>query len=68
MTHEPALNPIVIHPSTDVAITRRDLFAAHAINGLLSAMVQDNRSSNIEHLVVEAARIADQLITELEIV
>jgi len=60
-------NPVVIHPSEDVAITRRDFFAAHALNGLLSAIAHDGRSNNIEHLVVEAVRIADQLITELEI-
>ena len=62
------INPILTYPDNQTApISRRDFFAAHAINGLLSAIAQDCRSNNIEHLVVEAVRIADQMITELQI-
>ena len=60
------INPIMIYPENQTTIiSRRDFFAAHALNGLLQGLYGD-QPTRLDYIVTEAARIADDLIFKLD--
>jgi len=60
------INPILIYPDNQTApISRRDFFAAHALNGLLQGLYGD-QPKRLDYIVTEAVRIADDLIFKLD--
>jgi len=59
------INPILIHPENQTIISRRDFFAAHALNGLLQGLYGD-QPKRLDYIVTEAVRIADDLIFKLD--
>ena len=58
------INPILIYPENQT-ISRRDFFAAHALNGLLQGLYGD-QPKRLDYIVTEAVRIADDLILKLD--
>jgi len=58
-------NPILIYPDNQTIISRRDFFAAHALNGLLQGLYGD-QPWQLPAVVTEAVVIADFLIDKLD--
>ena len=60
------INPILIYPDNQTApISRRDFFAAHALNGLLQGL-HGKQPWQLPNVVTEAVVIADFLIDKLD--
>ena len=55
--------PAIVYP--DTVITRRDFFAAHALNGLLQGLYSD-QPKRLDYIVDESVRLADDLISKLD--
>ena len=60
-----AMNPLFSHTEDEPIISRRDFFAAHALNGLLQGLYGD-QPKRLDYIVTEAVRIADDLIYKLD--
>ena len=60
-----AMNPLFSHTEDEPIISRRDFFAAHALNGLLQGLYGD-QPKRLDYIVTEAVRIADDLILKLD--
>ncbi len=55
--------PAIVYP--DTVITRRDFFAAHALNGLLQGLYGD-QPKRLDYIINEAVRLADDLMGKLD--
>jgi hypothetical protein len=55
--------PAIVYP--DTVITRRDFFAAHALNGLLQKLYS-YQPDRLDYIVNESVRLADDLMRKLD--
>jgi len=58
-------NPVVINIEDGAAITRRDFFAAHAMNALIKSLYCE-QPMKIDYILNEAVFVADSLISKLD--